>query len=65
MPVDWRAPEAAMSNVDTLTAAHLERAAYVYIRQSSETQVQTHVERQRLQYALSDHAKNLASVTSR
>ena len=42
-----------------LTAAHLERAAYVYIRQSSDVQVKTNVERQRLQYALSDHAKEL------
>ena len=42
-----------------LTAAHLERAAYVYIRQSSEAQVHTNVERQRPRYALSDHAKVL------
>ena len=48
-----------MSNTMALTAAHLERAACVYIRQSSEVQVQTHVERQRLQYALADHAKEL------
>ena len=48
-----------MSSGAALTAAHLERAAYVYIRQSSEVQVHTNVERQRLQYALSDHAKEL------
>ena len=48
-----------MSSAATLSAAHLERAAYVYIRQSSESQVQNHVERQRLQYALADHAKGL------
>ena len=48
-----------MSSAALLTAAHLERAAYVYIRQSSAVQVQTHVERQRLQYALSDHAREL------
>ena len=48
-----------MSSVATLTAAHLDRAAYVYIRQSSEFQVQNHVERQRLQYAMADHAKEL------
>ena len=48
-----------MSSVGVLTADHLERAAYVYVRQSSEGQVQTHVERQHLQYALSDHAKDL------
>ena len=48
-----------MSSGAALTAAHLERAAYVYIRQSSVVQVKTNVERQRLQYALSDHAKEL------
>ena len=48
-----------MSSVATLTAAHLDRAAYVYIRQSSEFQVQNHVERQRLQYVMADHAKEL------
>lgn len=48
-----------MSNVAMLTTAHLERAAYVYVRQSSEFQVQNNVERQRLQYALSDHARDL------
>ena len=37
-----------MSSGAALTAAHLERAAYVYIRQSSEVQVKTNVERQRL-----------------
>ena len=51
--------EARMSSGAALTAAHLERAAYVYIRQSSVVQVKTNVERQRLQYALSDHAKEL------
>ena len=48
-----------MNSGATLTAAHLDRAAYVYIRQSSEFQVQNHVERQRLQYAMADHAKEL------
>ena len=48
-----------MSSGAALTAAHLERAAYVYIRQSSVVQVKTNVERQRLQYALSDHGKEL------
>ena len=51
------AAELAMSSGAALTAAHLARAAYVYIRQSSDVQVKTNVERQRLQYALSDHAK--------
>ena len=48
-----------MTSAGVLTAAHLARAAYVYIRQSSDFQVQNHVERQRLQYALADHATEL------
>ena len=55
----YGARQAVMSKVAMLTTAHLERATYVYVRQSSETQVQTHVERQRLQYALSDRARDL------
>ena len=46
-----------MSSAALLTAAHLECAAYVYIRQSSVAQLRAHVELQSLQYALSDHAK--------
>ena len=52
-----------MSSGAALTTAHLSRAAYVYIRQSSAVQVRTHVERQRLQYALSDHARGLGFGT--
>ena len=48
-----------MSSGAVLTAAHCERAAYVYVRQSSDFQVQNHVERQRLQYGLADYAKEL------
>jgi len=48
-----------MSSATVLTGAHMERAAYVYVRQSSEFQVQNNVERQRLQYALADHAREL------
>lgn len=48
-----------MNSATVLTAAHLERAAYVYVRQSTEFQVRNHVERQRLQYALADHAREL------
>ena len=51
-----------MSSVATLTAAHLDRAAYVYIRQSSEFQVQNHVERQRLQYAMADHGESSPTI---
>ena len=43
----------------TLNATHLERSAWVYIRQSSEYQVHNHVERQRLQYGLENHARDL------
>lgn len=42
-----------------LTAEHLQRKAIVYVRQSSELQVRRHRERQRLQYALADHARQL------
>ena len=45
-----------MSSASLLTAAHRERAAYVYVRQSSELQAGT---TRRLQYALEDHAKEL------
>ena len=48
-----------MTSAAVLTVTHLQRAAYVYVRQSSEYQVQNHVERQRLQYDLADHAKGL------
>ena len=44
---------------DLLTAEHLRRKACVYVRQSSDFQVRHHVERQRLQYALADHARQL------
>ena len=42
-----------------LTAAQLRRKACVYVRQSSDFQVRHHVERQRLQYALADHVRQL------
>ena len=48
-----------MNSATVLTAAHRERGAYVYVRQSSEFQVKNNVERQRLQYALADHAREL------
>ena len=48
-----------MNSATVLTAAHTERAAYVYVRQSSEFQVRNNVERQRLQYTLADHAREL------
>ena len=42
-----------------LTAEHLRRKACVYVRQSSDFQVRNHLERQQLQYALADHAREL------
>src|SRR5581483_1702514 len=40
-----------------ITAAHLGRVAYVYVRQSTVTQVHEHLESQRRQYALTDQAR--------
>ena len=48
-----------MNSGAMLTGTHLQRSAYVYVRQSSDFQVQNHVERQRLQYELADHARGL------
>ena len=42
-----------------ITPLHLQRKAIVYLRQSSERQVQRHTESQRLQYALADRARAL------
>ena len=39
----------------------MQRAAYVYLRQSSEFQVGNNVERQYLQYELADRARHSAS----
>jgi excisionase family DNA binding protein len=39
--------------------SHLDRAAYIYVRQSSFTQVEQNLESQRRQYALADRAKDL------
>ena len=40
-----------------ITAAHLTRAAYVYVRQSTATQVQDNLESQRRQYGLAEQAR--------
>ncbi|MBK8056430.1 MAG: recombinase family protein [Gemmatimonadetes bacterium] len=40
-----------------ITAAHLQRRAFVYVRQSTMTQVHEHLESQRRQYALSEQAR--------
>jgi DNA invertase Pin-like site-specific DNA recombinase len=42
-----------------INAIHLQRDAYVYIRQSTGHQVRAHPESQRRQYALADHARGL------
>lgn len=42
-----------------ITPEHLERAAYVYIRQSTPDQVRNNQESRRRQYALQDHVKQL------
>src|SRR4029077_12071755 len=44
---------------DKINAKHLERAAYVYIRQSSLQQVRQNLESGRRQYALQDRAREL------
>lgn len=44
---------------EKIRPCHLERDAYVYVRQSSAYQVQHHLEGQRRQYALADRAKDL------
>ena len=40
-----------------ITTIQLQRAAYVYVRQSTVTQVQEHLESQRRQYALTEQAR--------
>lgn len=44
---------------DKITVSHLERAAYVYVRQSTLNQVRHHRESQRRQYDLAQHAREL------
>jgi DNA invertase Pin-like site-specific DNA recombinase len=44
---------------DKLQSEHLQRAAFVYIRQSTAQQVRTHRESQQRQYALADRARQL------
>lgn len=40
-----------------ITTMHLQRTAYIYVRQSTITQVHEHLESQRRQYALTEHAR--------
>ncbi|MFH1572393.1 MAG: recombinase family protein [Acidobacteriota bacterium] len=44
---------------DKITEAHLSRAAYVYVRQSTQLQVQNNLESKRRQYGLAGRAKEL------
>ena len=44
---------------DKIQPAHLERTAFVYVRQSSLQQVRDHTEGQRRQYALVERARTL------
>ena len=48
-----------MMTPELLTPDHLQRAACVYIRQSSQFQVSNNLESQRLQYALEEYARDL------
>jgi excisionase family DNA binding protein len=45
--------------VSKIQKGHLQRAAYIYIRQSTMTQVQHNVQSQRCQYDLEEHARHL------
>ncbi len=40
-----------------ITPAHLARSGYIYVRQSTMTQVHEHLESRRRQYALTEHAR--------
>ena len=44
---------------DKINRQHLERAAYVYVRQSTLQQVRNNLESSRRQYALEDRARAL------
>ena len=48
---------------EKITTSHLERAAYVYIRQSTLQQVHQNVESSRRQYALEDRAREFGFET--
>lgn len=48
-----------MTGEQKITAQHLARKAFVYLRQSSEGQVRHNMESQKLQYALADRARSL------
>jgi len=47
-----------MTNTHKIQPFHLQRQAYIYVRQSSQAQVQNHSESQRCQLQLADLAKS-------
>ena len=47
-----------MTGADLLPATVMKRKAVVYVRRSTQTQVQTNLESQRRQYDLVDEARN-------
>jgi hypothetical protein len=47
---------------EKIRADHLERAAYVYVRQSSRQQVRHHREGQQRPYGLAERARQLVGV---
>lgn len=54
-----------MSEQRKLTASHLRRTAFVYVRQSSQAQLERNVESTQRQYALVQRAVELGSRASR
>ena len=46
-------------SVSKISADHLRRQAYVYVRQSTPGQVKNHLESRQLQYALTERATQL------
>jgi hypothetical protein len=54
-----------MTGAELLPAAILHRKAVVYVRQSTQAQVETNLESQRRQYELVDVARRRGSAASR
>ncbi len=54
-----------MTGAELLPAAILQRKAVVYVRQSTQAQVETNLESQRRQYELVELARRRGSATSR
>jgi hypothetical protein len=58
-------PGMALLPTDKVQARHRDRHAVVYVRQSTMRQVQQNQESTRLQYALTDRARQLARASER